>query len=200
MADAQNNSVDRVEFVYKTTIGGVVVVCSRVDDTIFAEVLGQELIVRITIKCSLKNFHPGVPKPAPEFFHYFSEGTEVLEDEIEVAEPAFDRLKEGDAWTVTPDSCRSCLGRTIDLVIPDQAGEVIDPEDVRLTFEAFEPAPPPRKVIGAMDVPSIKRVSPQLPCLPELVRGYARNQARLSGRCGRPRRQTHARDARPGGC
>ena len=133
------------------------------------EALGQVRVVGRAVEPELDDAHAGERVVVAQFVHRVVEHPEVFGDEREPGELGAHGVEEVLTRALDPAAAHRVLGLAVDLPVPRERPEVIDPHEVGQLEAATQAGEPPGVAVGGHDVPPVERVAPELARLAEVV-------------------------------
>jgi hypothetical protein len=127
----------------------------------------------------LKNPHPRIAEAVPQGIHIRSDHAQILGDDGKFPNCKAGGIEKFSSRPRNPFSIH-CSGLIRgNFPVRCKAAEVIDSDDIIKFKGGFESGDPPRETLCSVGFPSIKRISPALSGLAEVIGGYSRDDRRL---------------------
>ncbi len=158
----------------------VVVVCPRVGNAAFCDVVGRvRVLCDVAREAEGQDLHPREPEVAHHLVDVGGDVAEVLGDDRETRPAPREQGEEVPAGSIDPVPvlCGLLAGRHLPEL--HEPPEVVEAQPVDEGEGAVDPALPPPEPLLLVRIPVVDRVSPELPGLAEHIRGDARDNGRF---------------------
>ncbi len=144
-----------------------------VADAVWRVIMGQISVIG-TGKGKFQHLHARQTGDFPEFVYLVRQNAQVLSDKGDLGEPVQQDAQQIHTGTLFPCSDLGRFRFRGDGPIAFQAPEMIYPNGIKELCGPLYPANPPAEAVPFHSLPVVKRISPELAVLGEVVRRNAR--------------------------
>ena len=152
------------------SVNCVIVVCSRVYNTVVIVIVGKIVALPACVKRKLQHFHPRKFCLLHKFQHTRCQKSQILRDHLAVPESLLHGFKQLVSRPFLPHAMLRRLILVRDRPVLVKTPEMVDAHDVVYVKTVGKPSDPPRKPRLLMVRPPVQGIAPELPGSGERIR------------------------------
>ena len=157
----------------------IIVMSAGVDEKILFIGVGQIRMHRMVLsKSKHEDLHPGKSEMVHDLSDIRRNHTEIFRNNRKVGKIFIQGIQKIFRRSLHPPPVDRCLLACGDFPVGEEAPEMVNSQDIKKLKVMVDPFSPPPVATFFENTPTINRVTPQLPCLTEIVRRNTRDKGR----------------------